>query len=160
MQSFISYFEKHPQLTSTPVKVTSNTSIQRTKSSTTKQLRFSPSLEEYHYFSDDDVFQIDVNNQQTSHAENYCYSIINNQNIKNNDKNNINVNKYITNNKNIRDLINLQKNLSSITDRKIMKNIIRIIKRAGYLQVKESTYDFDLNAMDEKTIDTIRRCVE
>ena len=173
MQSFVNYFERHPQLTSTPVKVIRNASTHKTQS---KHLRFSPSLEECRYFSDDDVIQVDgksshfKSSQKTSMLKQAptistlpvrdfqkFIEWTEEQQMKNDKSNDINQN--ITNDNRVRDLINLQNTLSFLKDRKIMKEIIRIIKRAGYLQVKETTYDFDLYTMDEITVESIRRCL-
>ncbi|ESN96962.1 hypothetical protein HELRODRAFT_178766 [Helobdella robusta] len=59
-------------------------------------------------------------------------------------------------NERINDLVELQKTLMSLKDKKVLKRIVKIIKVAGYLQMTDSTFDFDLMEMDDVTINCIK----
>lgn len=53
-------------------------------------------------------------------------------------------------------LIDLQKKIQLTKDTKALRNIVKCVERAGYLQKTSTSFDFDLNQLDKTTIVKIR----
>ncbi|ESN99535.1 hypothetical protein HELRODRAFT_176701 [Helobdella robusta] len=152
------YFEFQPQQTSTPMD-TINSSRMNTNATTNssicgsppakKQLQFSTSLDGCRRIYDDDVVvpTNEMKDQPQQQQQQQQQTSDENTTAKTNIE------------PRIEELIEIQKMITSLTNVRLLKKVIAIIKQSGYLVVNNDTVDFDLVQMDDHTIGDIKKCL-